>query len=408
MRYIGFAAAVVFCCMTQRTAAAPNVINTTSSPIPGRYLVILTPGTSSVQAGPALVNDVGGILIHTFKSTINGFSFFGTSTQASALIGRAGVYEVWEVGRARAFDVQTAPHEGLDRIDQRELPLDGEYSYTSVVNRTTTIYVVDSGIDPTNELRDRVVANVNFYTNPETHVRDPNDYTDYGLPLDDHWHGTASAMVAAGMRAGVAKSANVANVRVLDERGYGSWDDVIAGIEWVTEQALARPSERHVGNLSLGARGTYINVEDAIRKSVAAGVAWAISAGNSGESACDFTPARVSRTLSGAMTVGAMHVDTSEIASYSNQGPCVEIFAPSDMVLALDLLDGRIVGGTSAAAPFVAGTLALRMQSSLVSAAEAEGLVKGYATSDVLLKVGPNTPNLLLYSLAGKRRAAGS
>lgn len=254
MRITTFAVTVVLSCMTLQAAAALNAINTTSNPIAGRYLVVLTAGTSSAQAAPALVNDVGGILIHTFKTTLNGFSFFGSSAQAQALIGRAGVYEVWEVGRARALDVQTAPHEGLDRIDQRELPLDGEYSYTSVVNRTATIYIVDSGIDPTNELRDRVVANVNFYTNSDTHVRDPNDYTDYGLPLDDHWHGTASAMIAAGTRSGVAKSANVANVRVLDERGNGAWDDLIAGIEWVTEQALAKPAERHVGNFSIGAR----------------------------------------------------------------------------------------------------------------------------------------------------------
>ncbi|HEX7829018.1 MAG TPA: hypothetical protein VF787_05155 [Thermoanaerobaculia bacterium] len=143
-------------------SAALNVINQASSQVSGRYLVVLNATTPAQTAAPALVQQVGGTLAHTFKRTINGFSFFGTEAQALAMTGKSGVYEVWEVGRSRAAAIQTAPPQGLDRIDQRELPLDGEYTYTMPTTRTVNIYVVDSGLDPTFDLEGRVIGNINF------------------------------------------------------------------------------------------------------------------------------------------------------------------------------------------------------------------------------------------------------
>ncbi|HEX7829017.1 MAG TPA: S8 family serine peptidase [Thermoanaerobaculia bacterium] len=229
------------------------------------------------------------------------------------------------------------------------------------------------------------------------------------MPIDDHWHGTASALLAAGTRSGVAKNARVINVRALVPDGFGTWDDAIRAIDWVTEQALAKPAESHVANFSIWGLGKYPQFDDALRRSVAAGVAWSISAGNAnGASACDYIAASLGRSTSGVITVGAMNALTGAVAPYSNQGPCVEIFAPSDYPLGPGLLDDRIVGGTSAAAPLVAGTLALRMGTALMSPGEAEGLIKGAATVDAVTNLAPNTTNLLLYSILGKRRAAGS
>lgn len=265
-----------------------------------------------------------------------------------------------------------------------------------------TIYLADTGMDPRPEFGNRVIANINFSTGLNG-LRNPNDYTDHGLRLDDVWHGTTTAVVAAGAQNGVAKWAKIANVRVLTG-AQGTYDDIVAGIDWITQQRLARPSEYHIGNASFGGTAVYPPAEDAFRRSVGAGVAWIFGAANDSADACSYSPARLGRELSGAITVGAMNPANDTVYAYSNQGPCVEIFAPSEVEWGDP--GGTVAGGTSAAAPHVAGVFAIRWAyATAAPASEIEGMIKGAATMDVLKGLWTSSPNLLLHSLLPKRRS---
>jgi subtilisin family serine protease len=323
---------------------------------------------------------------------------------ALALTKRPGVSAVWEVPTARITEVQYGVPDGLDRIDQREKQLNDQYIYT-MSTAAANIYIVDTGVDPRAEFGTRL-TNINF-TSDATGNRDPNDYTDFGLPLNDVWHGTATAVVAAGAQNGVAKWAKIVNVRVL-RYDTGTYDDIVAGINWITQQRNARSNEFHVANASFGSMGSgYGPADTAFRASIAAGVAWVFAAGNDAGDACNFFPSKLS-SLSGAISVGAMHpLGTADaVTSYSNQGPCVDIYAPSEVEWGDP---DTVAGGTSAAAPHVAGVFAIRWAESTTSnAAEIEGLVKGLATTNVLTNIWNTSNNLLLHSRQPKRRSAGS
>jgi subtilisin family serine protease len=403
MRLVGW----IFVCLAvfQDLAAAP--LHKVSNAVPGRYIVVLDGATPASEHANAMAGDARGKLVHVYSDALNGFSVQMNEQAALALSKRPGVAAVWEVPPApRPADTQFGPPVGLDRIDQREMQLNGTYTYTMYTAAPVTIYVVDTGVDARAEFGSRLVSNINFSTNAAG-VRDPNDYTDYGLPLNDVWHGTATAVLAAGAQNGVAKWAKIANVRVLAGTG-GTYDDVVAGINWVTQQRNARPTEFHVANASFGdQRAPYAPADAAFRTSIAAGVAWVFSAGNDAIDACNFYPASLG-SLSGAITVGAMHAESTAdvVTTYSNQGPCVDIYVPSEVEWGDP---DTIAGGTSAAAPHVAGVFAIRWAASTTSSsAEIEGLVKGLATTGTLTNIWGTSNNLLLYSLRPKRRSVGS
>lgn len=176
-------------------AAAP--LHKVPGAVAGRYIVLLDEEHPSAAHAESLTRSAGATLVHTYDTVLNGFSIRATEQKATALTRMPGVASVWEVPAARANDVQANPPKGLDRIDQRELPLNNSYTYYANT-LTTTIYIVDTGLDPRpSELGTRVVANVNFWTGAAGQ-RDPNDYTDGGLPLEDSWHGTPHATRVAG------------------------------------------------------------------------------------------------------------------------------------------------------------------------------------------------------------------
>ena len=385
-------------------AAAP--LHKVPNASPERYIVIMDDDKPAPEYADALAREVRGRLVHVYSTVLNGFSIKANEQAAQALTRRPGVRAVWEVPTARIADLQFGVPDGLDRIDQRETHLNDSYTYT-MYTAPVTIYVLDTGVDPRAEFGTRL-TNINFTSDANGH-RDPNDYTDFGLPLNDVWHGTATAVVAAGAQNGVAKWAKIANVRVL-RYDTGTYDDIVAGIQWVTQQRNLRPSEFHIANASFGAMATgapYAPADTAYRASIAAGVAWVFAAGNDAGNACNFYPANLS-SLSGAISVGAMHANGNAdvVTGYSNQGPCVDIYAPSEVEWGDP---DTVAGGTSAAAPHVAGVFAIRWAASTTSSSgEIEGLVKGLATTGVLTNIWGTSNNLLLYSLRPKRRSVGS
>jgi subtilisin family serine protease len=243
---------------------------------------------------------------------------------------------------------QPRPPYGLDRIDQRALPLNSTYTY-GATGSGVTAYVVDTGIRLSHrDFGGRAVSGF--------------DAIDGGRADDCNGHGTHVAGTLGGAAHGVAKSVRLVAVRVLDCAGSGATSGVIAGVDWVT--AHHQPGQPAVANLSLGGFASSA-LDAAVRRSIADGVSYAVAAGNGNaagvpEDACRVSPARVPE----ALTVGAS--DSSDrAAAFSNYGRCVDLFAPGVGVTSTWSTGDtatKTISGTSMASPHVAGVAALYLQ----------------------------------------------
>jgi subtilisin family serine protease len=274
---------------------------------------------------------------------------------------------------------------GLDRIDQRKLPLSGTFSYNNT-GAGVTAYVIDTGIRVSHtEFGGRATSGWDF-------VDDDADASDC------NGHGTHVAGTIGGTTYGVAKGVALVAVRVLDCGGSAPWSLIIAGIDFVT--AEHQTGEPAVANMSLGG-GANLAVDQAVRNSIADGVSYAVAAGNSNFNACAFSPARVTE----AMTSGAS-TSTDRKASFSNWGPCMDWFAPGqDITSAWRSSDTatNTISGTSMASPHTAGVAALYLQSSPSASPAAVHKALGSATTRKVISglhrlLNPGTPNLLLFT----------
>jgi subtilisin family serine protease len=224
-------------------------------------------------------------------------------------------------------------------------------------------------------------------------VKQGYDFIDNDTTADDGYgHGTHVAGTIAGSQYGVAKGVSVYPVRVLDNAGSGTTAQVVAGINWITQNAVA-PA---VANASLGGSGST-SIDNAVRSSVAAGVTWVVAAGNSGANASSYSPARVTQ----AITVGAT-TSTDARASYSNYGSVVDLFAPgSTITSAWNGGDTATYtgNGTSFASPHVAGAAALYLSThTTATPAQVETALVNSATTGVVTSPGSGSPNRLLYT----------
>jgi serine protease len=365
--------------------ASAQEVQTPERAIPGQYIVVLdddrVPRPEVRALAHALARQHGGRVAHVYEDTIRGFAVATSATGAAALARNPRVRYVEQDSVMSIVDTQPNATWGLDRIDQRDRPVSGTYTYNTTA-AGVHVYVIDTGIRRTHvEVVGRVSAS------GYTAINDGNGTNDC------HGHGTHVSGTVGGTLYGVAKSVTLHAVRVLGCTGSGSNAGVIAGIDWVT----ANKTLPAVANMSLGG-GASTALDDAVRRSVAAGVTYAVAAGNSSVNACNSSPARVAE----ALTVGSS-TNLDARSSFSNYGTCVDIFAPgSSITSAWSTSDNAIntISGTSMASPHVAGVAALYLSANPTASPSAvhEAII-GNASPNKLSSVGSGSPNRLLYSI---------
>jgi subtilisin family serine protease len=318
------------------------------------FIVVLKDGVSarSVAAEHARAHSVDVRFV--YEHALNGYAGMMTSGAMGEIArdGRVKYVERDGVATASATTQSNATW-GIDRSDQRALPLSGTFAYTNT-GAGVTAYVIDTGID---------VGHSEFTGRLSIDYFDA--FTDGRKGDDCNGHGTHVAGTVGGTTYGVAKAVTLVRVRVLDCSGSGSWSGVIAGIDWVvSHHAAGTPA---VSNMSLGG-GASSTVDAAVDRMIDDGVASAVAAGNGNQAgraqdACKYSPARVPR----AMTIGAT-TKTDAKTSWSNYGNCVDWFAPGASITSAWIGSGstetNTISGTSMATPHVAGVAALYLQGS--------------------------------------------
>ncbi|HKS24504.1 MAG TPA: S8 family serine peptidase [Thermoanaerobaculia bacterium] len=352
--------------------------------IPNSYIVVFE----------SRVDDTAGVADELTKKhraktkhvygALKGFAAEMSAADAKAMADDPRVQYVEEDGEVSIDTTQTGATWGLDRIDQRNLPLDGNYTYTTTASNVHA-YIVDTGI---------LTSHTQFGGRASVGVDEIGDGRN---GIDCNGHGTHVAGTVGGSTYGVAKGVSLVAVRVLDCSGSGSNSGVIAGVNWVASNAI-KPA---TANMSLGG-GVSQALDDAVTAAVNAGVVFCVAAGNGDpagnpQDACTTSPARAAA----AITVSATNTSDTK-ASWANYGTCVDIFAPGVNITSSwysSTTATNTISGTSMATPHVCGATALYLAGNPTAtpASVASAFISN-ATTGVVIGPGTGSPNRLLYT----------
>jgi subtilisin family serine protease len=357
--------------------------------VPNSYIVVLKDSAVGAKAGSftatraiggkasGLAPKYGAKVRRTFGSALNGFEATMTESAAKRFAADSNVAYVEQNQYISLLATQTGATWGIDRIDQRNRPLSTTYTYPTTATNVTA-YIVDTGIKLNHaQFGGRATSGY--------------DAVDGGSADDCNGHGTHVAGTVGGSTYGVAKGVKLVAVRVLDCAGSGTNAGVIAGVNWVTQNAR-KPA---VANMSLGG-GVSTALDNAVSSSINSGVTYALAAGNSNANACSSSPARVAS----AITVGAT-TSTDARASYSNYGTCLDIFSPGSSITSswyTSTSATNTISGTSMASPHVAGAAALVLsRNTTYTPDQVRTALVNAATANVVTGAGTGSPNRLLF-----------
>lgn len=378
--------------LSHLTYAAPATTNSVlgSSEAKGiiknQYIVILNKDVgSSNEFAQGIAKQHGGRVLQTYDAVLKGFAIYLPDVAGTAFVEamkkNPKVVSV-ENDTIMKIDAttQSNPDWGLDRIDQKNLPLDSAYSY-SQTGSGTTAYIVDTGILSTHQqFSGRVLSGY-------TAISDGNGTSDC------HGHGTHVAGTVGGSTYGVAKNVSLVPIRILGCDGSGASSNVIAGLDWI----LKNGKKPAVVNMSLGGEANA-SLDSAVENLFNNGYVMVVAAGNSNTDACSTSPARVSK----AITVAATD-STDTRASYSNYGSCVDIFAPGSQINSSWIGSNtatKVLNGTSMATPHVVGVVAEMLQSTPTTTPQTISTNLLNQASSNVVKNPSGSPNRLLYKSA--------
>jgi len=369
----------------QNDDLAPVVGRSAPGAIDGRYIVVMKQQVSRTTAGDArrAAVDNGARITHQYRTALTGFSAKLPDRALRALRANPAVAYIEADRRVSIDGDQSGATWGLDRIDQRNLPLSSTYHYDATGSGVKA-YIIDTGV---------------LTTHSQFTGRTASGYSaisDGGGTVDCNGHGTHVAGTVGGTTYGVAKGVTIVPVRVLDCSGSGTDSGVIAGIDWVTSNHTGGPA---VANMSLGG-GASTALDTAVNNSINDGVFYGVAAGNESTNACNGSPSRVPA----AVTVGAT-TNTDARASYSNYGSCVDLFAPGSNITSAwysSTTATNTISGTSMATPHVVGAAALYLQGhTTASPSSVASWLTSNATTGVVTNPGTGSPNRLLHTLEG-------
>jgi serine protease len=375
-------------------SATASELRFTQRPVPGQYIVVLKddaaalnteasalsrlPSVAAVAA--QLASRHGARMQRSFSHTLRGFVVQADDRALEKLVLDPSVAYVEEDGIVEISATQSGATWGLDRVDQRDLPLNSTYVYNTTASNVNA-YIVDTGVLGSHtQFSGRMIGGY-------TAISDGNGTNDC------NGHGTHVAGTVAGTTHGIAKGAKISPIRVLGCNGSGTNSGVIAGMDWVAANHV-KPA---VANMSLGG-GASTATDDAVARMTAAGVTVVVAAGNDNSNACNYSPARAPS----AITVGST-TNTDARSSFSNFGSCLDIFAPGSNITSAwytGTTATNTISGTSMASPHVAGVAALYLANNpTATPSQVTAAIINGSTPNKVTSPGTGSPNRLLYSL---------
>jgi len=366
----------------------------------------------SLERAKAFAESIGAVKFVNLKKSFKFATIVAKESVILRLAERTDIFEAIEQDQVITIDYkksnqttngrQTGATWGLDRVDQRNLPLDGIYNYPDQAGSGVTVYVIDTGILSThNDVRAGIyfffILKKNFVSNLIISLQfggratlGPNFHDSAADSTDDNGHGTHCAGTIGGTTYGLAKQVSLIGIKVLGRLGSGSLSNVAAGVSWAAED---NNSGKGLASMSLG--GSVSTVLDrAVEAAIADGLAVIAASGNSDADGCDFSPAHVA-----SISVNAAD-DNDDRASFSNFGSCTDIFAPGVDITSTWIGSNsatNTISGTSMACPHVAGAAALLLGSGSYTPTTLAAAVLSNATPNVVGDV-QGSPNRLLYS----------